>query len=195
MGGTYGFRGELATKQHELRRLAPIAVIGALAGAALLLTTSARIFDDIVPFLVLFASVLLLLQPRIQRWVLDQPHDGFARSHTALAASTFVVSAYGAYFGGGLGVILIAVLGIFMTHSLLETNALKSALSLLINLVALVIFALFGPVQWTAVAIMAPMSLIGGWAGAHVSRRIPATALRPVIVTFGIGVAILLMLR
>ena len=195
VGGTYGFRGELATKQHELRRLAPIAVIGALAGAALLLTTSARIFDDIVPVLVLFASVLLLLQPRIQRWVLDQPHDGFARSHTALAASTFVVSAYGAYFGGGLGVILIAVLGIFMTHSLLETNALKSALSLLINLVALVIFALFGPVQWTAVAIMAPMSLIGGWAGAHVSRRIPATALRPVIVTFGIGVAILLMLR
>jgi len=167
-------------------------MLGAAAGAAVLLATSSKVFDAIVPFLVLLASVLLVLQPRIQRWVLGRPHDGFTRSFAALAIATFFAGAYGAYFGGGLGVLLLAVLGVFLDKSLQLTNALKGALSLVINLIALVLFALFGPVHWWMVAVMAPMSLLGGWSGSHVARRIPARVLRPVIAAFGVIVAIVL---
>lgn len=194
VGGTFGYRRELREETLELRRLAPVAMLGAAAGAAVLLATSSKVFDAIVPFLVLLASVLLVLQPRIQRWVLSRPHDGFTRSFTALALSTFFAGAYGAYFGGGLGVLLLAVLGVFLNKSLQHTNALKGALSLVINLLALVVFALFGPVHWWMVAVMAPMSLLGGWSGSHVARRLPASVLRPVIATFGIVVAVVLAL-
>ncbi|NCY16180.1 MAG: sulfite exporter TauE/SafE family protein [Actinobacteria bacterium] len=195
VGGTIGYRRELAEVPHELTRLTPVAMAGAAVGSAVLLATSSAIFDAIVPLLVLFASVLLVLQPRIQRWVLGRPHDGFARSFAALALATFLAGAYGAYFGGGLGVLLLAVLGVFLDRSLQHTNALKGALSLVINLIALILFALFGPVHWWMVAVMAPMSLLGGWSGSHVARRLPARVLRPVIATFGVAVAITLALR
>jgi len=194
VGGTFGYRRELAEETHELRRLTPVALLGAAAGAATLLATSSKVFDAIVPFLVLMASVLLVLQPRIQRWVLSRPQDGFTRSFGALAISTFFAGAYGAYFGGGLGVLLLAVLGVFLNKSLQHTNALKGALSLVINLLALVVFAMFGPVHWWMVAVMAPMSLLGGWSGSHVARRLPASVLRPVIASFGIVVAVVLAL-
>jgi hypothetical protein len=195
VGGTFGYRRELAEEPHELTRLTPVAMAGAATGSAVLLATSSAIFDAIVPLLVLLASVLLVLQPRIQRWVLGRPHDGFARSFAALALATFLAGAYGAYFGGGLGVLLLAVLGVFLDKSLQHTNALKGALSLVINLIALILFALFGPVHWWMVAVMAPMSLVGGWSGSHVARRLPASVLRPVIATFGVAVAITLALR
>ena len=194
VGGTFGYRRELRAEPHELRRIAPVAMLGALTGAGVLLATSATVFDAIVPFLVLLASVLLVLQPRIQRWVLDRPHDGFTRSFTALALCIFFAGAYGAYFGGGLGVLLLAVLGVFLNKGLQLTNALKGALSLVINLVALLVFALFGPVHWWMVAVMAPMSLLGGWSGSHVARRLPANVLRPVIAGFGVVVAVVLAL-
>lgn len=194
VGGTFGYRRELREETHELRRLTPVALLGAATGAATLLATSAKVFDAIVPFLVLLASVLLVLQPRIQRWVLSRPQDGFTRSFAALAFSTFFAGAYGAYFGGGLGVLLLAVLGVFLNKSLQHTNALKGALSLVINLLALVVFAMFGPVHWWMVAVMAPMSLLGGWSGSHVARRIPARVLRPVIAAFGVVVAVALAL-
>jgi uncharacterized membrane protein YfcA len=195
VGGTYGYRRELRGQGPQLRALVPVSVLGAVLGATLLLTTSSDLFDGVVPFLVALASVLLLAQPRIQRWVLSRPHDGFARSHGALAAVTFVTAAYGAYFGGGLGVILLAVLGMFLTADLQRTNALKSALTLLINLVAMVAFALFGPVQWVAVAIVAPASLVGGWVGAQVARRLPANLLRATVAAFGFAVALVLLVR
>lgn len=192
VGGTFGYRRELAADPADLKRLAPIAMAGAAVGSAVLLATSSRIFDTIVPFLVVLASVLLVLQPRIQRWVLTRPQDGFTRSPAAIGVSTFAAGAYGAYFGGGLGVLLLAVLGVFLHSGLQHINALKGALSLVINLIALVVFALFGPVHWWMVAVMAPMSLLGGWSGSHVARRLPASLLRPIIAGFGVVVAILL---
>lgn len=194
VGGVYGYRRELRGQGDMVRRLAPVSVLGAVVGSIILLTTSSDVFDVIVPFLVAAASVLLLAQPRIQRWVLGRPPGGFSRSRAALASATFVAAVYGAYFGGGLGVVLLAVLGSFLAGDLQRTNALKSALTLAINLVAMVAFALFGPVEWTAVAIVAPASLIGGWCGAHVARRLPADVLRATVAGFGFIVALALAL-
>lgn len=195
VGGAYGYRRELQGQEHRLRRLAPVSMVGAVLGAVLLLTTSRELFDRVVPWLVAFASVLLLVQPRIQTWVLSRPDDGFSRSSSAIGLTTFAAAVYGAYFGGGLGVILLAVLGMFLADDLQQTNALKSALTLVINVIAMIAFALFGPVQWVAVAIMAPASLAGGWVGAQVARRLRADVLRGTVAAFGFVVALILLLR
>ena len=102
---------------------------------------------------------------------------------------------YGAYFGAGLGVMLLAVLGIFVPDRLTRVNAVRAVLSLVVNTVALLAFALFGPVRWDAVAVMAVASLCGGYVGARVARRLSAAVLRVVVVGFGVIVAGALALR
>ena len=112
-----------------------------------------------------------------------------------LHVAVFLAAVYGAYFGGGLGVILLAVLGIYVADHLQRLNALKSALSLLVNTVALVAFALFGPVDWLAVAVVAPAALAGGYVGARLARRLSPQTLRSTVVVFGVVVAVWLFLR
>ena len=103
-------------------------------------------------------------------------------------------SIYGAYFGAGLGVILLAVLGVFLPGDLQEFNALKNALSLSINTVALAAFALFGPVHWVAVLVMTIASLAGGYGGAHVARQLPKVVTRRVVILFGLLVTVKLFI-
>jgi uncharacterized protein len=195
LGSAVAYRAELADQGDRLRALAITASLGGAAGAAVLLAAPDAVFDAVVPFLVLAGSLLLAVQPRIARLVRARADAG-AEGHTAqLHLSIFAASVYGAYFGGGLGVILLAVLGIFIADHLQRLNGLKSAISLLVNTIALVAFALFGPVDWLAVAIVAPASLLGGYVGARLARRLSPDALRGVVVVFGVVVAIWLALR
>lgn len=195
LGGTIAYRHKLQNQGDRLRPLAVTAGLGAVAGSVVLLAAPDAVFDAIVPFLVLAGSLLLALQPRIASLVRARA-DVEAEGQTLLLhVATFVAAAYGAYFGGGLGVILLAVLGIFIADHLQRLNAAKAVLSLLINTIALIAFALFGPVDWIAVAIVAPASLIGGYAGGHLARRLSADALRTTVVGFGVVVAVWLFLR
>jgi uncharacterized membrane protein YfcA len=109
-----------------------------------------------------------------------------------LYLALFAASAYGAYFGGGLGVVILAVLGIFIEDGLQRLNALKSVLTLLVNGVAAVAFVAFGPVAWWGVIVVAPAALVGGYLGASVARHQPAAVLRGAVVTFGLVVAVVL---
>ena len=194
LGSAAAYRAELADQGHRLRALGLTAAVGGAAGSALLLAAPDDVFDAIVPFLVLVGSLLLLAQPRIAAYVKDR--TGTARRDTVqLHGAVFVAAVYGAYFGGGLGVILLATLGIFVSDHLQRLNALKSALSLVINTIALIAFALFGPVDWLSVAIVAPASLAGGYLGAGAARRLSPTALRATVVVFGVVVSIWLFLR
>lgn len=193
VGTSWGYRVELRAQLRRVAGLAPAALLGAGAGCVLLLRTGEETFEQVVPFLVILGSLLLAVQgrvtDRVRRW---RGAGNGARSpllHVCLAAA----AAYGAYFGGGLGVVLLACLGLFIADDLQRLNGLKSVLSLVINFVALVVFALFGPVVWSAVAVVAPAALVGGYLGAHVARRLPASALRAVIVVFGIAVGIALL--
>lgn len=194
LGGAAAYRAELDGQGDRLRRVGLAAAAGAIAGSVLLLAAPDAVFDAVVPFLVLLGSLLLLAQPRIAAYVA-------ARSATArrdalqLQAAVLVASVYGAYFGGGLGVILLAVFGIFVADHLQRLNGLKAATSLLVNTVALVAFALFGPVHWLSVAVVAPASLAGGYAGGRMARRLPPDALRYTVVAFGVAVAVWLFLR
>ena len=194
LGSAVAYRAELADQRPRLRRLGITAVLGGAAGSVLLLAAPDAVFDAVVPFLVLFGSLLLLVQPRIGAYVVARAATA-RRDAVQLHAAVFVAAVYGAYFGGGLGVILLAVLGIFLVDHLQRLNALKSAMSLIINTIALAAFALFGPVHWLSVAIVAPASLAGGYVGGRAARRLSPDALRVTVVVFGVVVAVWLFLR
>ena len=193
VGTSWGYRRELASQLRRLAALTPAAVLGASAGCVLLLVTSQEAFARVVPFLVILGSLLLAVQGRVTERVRRWPGAGAGIRSPLLHVSLFFAAAYGAYFGGGLGVVLLACLGLFVADDLQSLNALKSVLSLVINGVALIAFALFGPVVWSAVAVLAPAALAGGYLGAFVARRLSPTVLRGVVVLFGIGVGIALL--
>jgi hypothetical protein len=188
-----GFRREYAGQRSRILRLSGVSVLGGTAGSVLLLTTPSEAFDVVVPVLVLLASLLLALQPLLTRRLRDRD-DGAARDPWWLYLALFLATVYGGYFGGALGVILVGVLGTAL-HRLPLANALKSALSAVTATVTLVVFGLFGPVAWAVVAVAAPASLVGGFLGARVATRIPATPLRVLIVAFGVAVSVYLFTR
>jgi uncharacterized membrane protein YfcA len=194
LGGVAGFRDQYAGQRSRLLRFGLVAILGGTAGSVLLLTTPTEAFDVVVPVLVLLASLLLAVQPlitaRLKRAEDDRPH----RDPVWLYAALFLATVYGGYFGGALGVILVAVLGVGL-HRLKLANALKSAISAVTATVTVVIFGIWGPVDWLVVAVAAPASLLGGFLGARVATRIPVTPLRVLIVTFGLLVAVYLFLR
>jgi uncharacterized membrane protein YfcA len=187
LGGTVGYRRELEGQRGRARRLGAVSVLGAAAGAGLLLLLPASVFEAIVPFLVLGACALLALSPRLGGW------SAHARRPAARDALVFVAAVYGGYFGAGLGIALLAILELGLDDDLQRLNALKGLLSLVVGVAAAVVFALLGPVHWGAAGLMAATSLIGGRAGVAVARRLPARALRTVVILFGVGVAIRLL--
>ena len=194
LGGIFGFRAELAGQRGRILRLGVIAVLGGLVGSVLLLTTPSSAFEVVVPILVLLASLLLAVQPLLTSRLRRADDDGRTRDPAWLYVALFLATVYGGYFGGALGVILVGVLGLAL-HRLKLANALKSVLSAITATVTVVVFGLFGPVHWLVVAVAAPASLVGGFLGARVATRIPATPLRVLIVVFGVAVSIYLFLR
>jgi uncharacterized membrane protein YfcA len=117
------------------------------------------------------------------------------RRALARHATVGLASVYGGYFGAALGVMLVAVLGLVLTETLVRINALKNAVSAVVGVVTVFVFAFAGPVNWAAVAVLAPATLAGGYAGARLARRLPARVLRVVIVAFGAGAGIVLLVR
>lgn len=195
VGTCWGYRCELRVQRRRLLVLAPAALLGAVAGCLLLLVTSPEAFERVVPFLVVLGSLLLAVQGRVTDHVRRLPGGGNGTRSPLLHGGVAVAATYGAYFGGGLGVVLLVVLGLFVADGLQPLNGLKSALSLLINAVALVAFSLFGPVQWASVAVLAPAALLGGYLGAGLARRLDPARLRTVVVVFGLVVGVVLLVR
>lgn len=196
LGGTYAQRSDLSGQRRRLRILVPVAVLGGLSGGALLLATDEELFRDLVPFLILGASVLLLIQERIRARVLRRARDGErAEPHDGwVVVPTFVASVYGGYFGAGLGVILLAVLGLVLEDSLTRINALKQALSFSVNVTAAAFFLFSGKVVWGAALVMAVAALVGGSIGGRLAGRMRADLLRRIVVLVGfvVGIAYLL---
>jgi uncharacterized protein len=192
--GTLVGLGPLVREQApRARTLAPVAAIGAAAGCSLLLLTPRRAFDVAVPVLVIVASLLVGLQPTISRRLTD---DGHRRERPiALLAAVGVGSVYGGYFGGGLGVILLAVMGLTIVAPLRALNALKSIVSVIVATVSLVVFVVFAPVHWIDVAVTAPSALIGGVVGGRFARRVDERILRIGIVVFGLAIGCWLAVR
>jgi len=195
-GSVLGFRPELVGQGRRAIVFSVTSIVGAVAGCVLLLATPGKVFDALVPGLVLAACALLAAQPWAARLVSKRTAAGGGRWHAVwLHGGLFLGGVYGAYFGAGLGVMLLGILGVFVPERLNRVNAVRAVLSLVINTVALLAFALFGPVRWGAVAVMATASLLGGYLGARVARRLSPTVLRVVVVAFGVVVAVVLAVR
>ncbi len=194
LGGVAGFRAEYTGQRSRLVRFGAVALLGGTVGSVLLLTTPSEAFDVVVPVLVLLASLLLAVQPLLNRRIKRGEDQAAHRDPVWLYVVLFLATVYGGYFGGALGVILVGVLGIGLRRLKLA-NALKSALSAITATVSLIIFAFFGDVQWAVVAVAAPASLVGGFLGARIATRIPTTPLRVFIVCFGVAVSIYLFAR
>ncbi len=194
-GSVLGGRPELRGQGRRIRSVAATSVVGAVLGCLVLLTTPGDVFRRLVPFLILMACALLVLQPRLARLVQRSQGEQAEETSILLQAGVLVAAVYGAYFGAGLGVLLLGILGVFLSERLQRVNALKNVLSLVINAVALLAFSLFGPVAWDAAAVVAVASLAGGYVGARIAGRIPATWLRVGVVTYGVVVAVVLLVR
>jgi uncharacterized membrane protein YfcA len=200
VGSVLGSRRDLADLSAEIGRrrivaLFPTTIVGTAAGCVLLLATPGKAFDRVVPFLVLGAGAVLAFQGRL-RAVVGHPHEMSPRRRAlSLHGMVLLGSVYGGYFGAALGVMLVAALGLVLATSLARVNALKNAVSALVGFITLLVFALFGPVDWVDVAILAPATVTGGYAGARLARRLPAPVLRALIVTFAGVVGVVLLVR
>ena len=207
LGGLVTQRSQLAGQGQRLARLAPMALLGGLVGGYLLLHTEEALFRRLVPWLILGASALLAVQERLRAWLLRRlagPGGGSAadgkpehgRHGEALAiVLVFFASIYGGYFGAGLGVIVLAVLGLVLHDSLNRLNASKQAIGFAANLAAALLFAVGGPVYWPAAAVMAVGAVAGGAIGGHLAGRVRASTLRALVVTIGFLVGLAYLVR
>jgi uncharacterized membrane protein YfcA len=201
LGGVAGFRREVAQQRDRLPPLAATVVSGAVLGGILLLTTPSGDFRSIAPYLLLFSCLLFAAQPLLASKLgaavsRRGGEGGGGRLRLVLLhGGCFVAAIYGSYFGAGLGVVLLAVLGLATAEPLARVNGLRSVLSLIVNTVALVIFVAHAHVAWGAAGLMDGSALVGGYVGARVARRIPTVVLRTVIVVLGLTTAVYLLVN
>ncbi|MGN9804360.1 sulfite exporter TauE/SafE family protein [Micromonospora sp. L32] len=189
-----GSRADLPPRR-SLVTLAPATVVGTIVGCLLLLATPARTFEVVVPFLVLGATAMLAFQDPL-RALVGHPRDLSPRRRTvAVQAMVALGAVYGGYFGAALGVMLVAGLALVLDATLARVTAIKNLLSAVVGLTTVAVFSLFGPVNWAAVAVVAPATLVGGYAGARLVRRLPPVLLKMLIVAFGTVIGLYLLWR
>ncbi|MFE6163624.1 sulfite exporter TauE/SafE family protein [Streptomyces sp. NPDC056486] len=190
VSAAYGYRAELRGQRPRLIRLGLASLLGGVAGAVLLLKLSADTFRSAVPVLILLACALLLLQPRLQKWLARRDSRGHADGGIPLWAGVLGTGVYGGYFGAAQGVLLMGLFGSFLRDDLQRLNAVKNVLASIVNGVAAVIFIAVASVDWTVVGVIALGSTLGGLIGARVGRRLSPAVLRGLIVAVGVTAAI-----
>ncbi len=193
LAGSWAQRADLEPQLAHARLLSGVAAVGGLAGSVLLVALPGSAFRTSVPYLILLSCALLAfgdrLRPPAER--ADGPEAGRPSLRGALSSFTiFLGAAYGGFFGAGLGIMLLALLGLFSAESLTKLNALKQALSFVINLVAAVFFLFSGKVVWVLVPIMAAGSLLGGLVGGRMVQKVNSLVLRRIVVVAGVAVAV-----
>ena len=194
VGGTFAQRKDLTGMGKGLRPRLIAAAVGGFGGSILLIVTSEAVFRQIVPFLILAASLLLAVQDRIRSWLFAQPN--LHKSHLTLEIiAVTIASTYGGYFGAGLGIMLMAVLGLFSELPFNQLNAVKQLLSFVVNISAAAFLVFSGKVEWTLVAVMAPASLAGGHFGGRLAGSLPPRKLRAFVITFGVLVAVVYLVK
>lgn len=197
LGATWAQAADLRGQRRRLWLLVPTGVAGGVVGALLLVTTEEKLFRALVPYLILLASLLLAIQPRVrtllERRRATHPHAAHT-SDAWVILPVFVASIYGGYFGAGLSVIILAVLGLVIDDNLTRLNALKQAIAFSVNVAAASFFLFSGLVVWPAALVMMVGAIAGGVIGGRIAGRISPNALRQVVVVLGITVALIYLL-
>jgi uncharacterized protein len=194
VSGAIGYRAELTGQRRRAAVLGIPSLVGGITGAVLLLTLPASAFKSIVPGFIAAALVLVVLQPWLARQLAGR-HEHPLNARGALPLCLFVVGVYGGYFGAAQGILILALLGMTLPDPLQRINALKNILAGLTNAVAGIVFLIAAShVSWLVAGLLAAGSTIGGQVGARVGRRLPAPALRGMIVAVGTAAILKLVL-
>ena len=193
LGGILAQRKDLAQQKRYLLYYLPAGALGGVIGALLLLNSGEKVFRVLVPYLILLASGLLAAGDPLRGWVVRRMASrGGTASLVALGSVPVALAAvYGGYFGAGLSVIVLAVLGLFMSETLTQLNALKQAISFSVNVAAAVVFVFSGSVVWSVALVMAVCALLGGNLGGRLASRVKPAVLRWIVVAIGVVVALI----
>ena len=198
-GSLWGFRRQLAAVKTWMRRFVPVSVLGGWLGSVLLTRTSDETFAALVPYLILFATVLFFAQGAFRRLAVveaetvRQSHGG--RAVWVAIIFQFAVALYGGYFGAGIGILMLASLGFLGLSDIHEMNGLKAVLGSLINLVAAIWFVISGLIDWPRMGVMTVGALVGYSFGAHFSQRIPQKHVRHLITGIGFVISAVMFYR
>jgi uncharacterized membrane protein YfcA len=197
VGSIWGYRRELRFVEPRMFVLVIPSVIGGVAGALLLRWTPPALFDRLVPFLILFATLLFMAQEPVQRKLKTagtQAHKS-ARWLTGALIFQLGVALYGGYFGAGIGILMLAALAIIGLTDIHQMNGLKTLCGMSVNGVAAVYFVWARMVYWPYVVLMAVAAIAGGYAGAGTARKLGRTAVRRIVIAIGFGMALSLFVK
>ena len=197
LGGTLAQSKDLKDQKKRLWMALPAALLGGLAGGILLLRTGEKLFTNMVPFLILLASTLLAIQNPVKAWLSRRQEEGKAKPAAQfwVFIPVFLGAIYGGYFGAGLSVIMLAVLGLIMSDSLTRLNALKQVIAFATNMAAALFFVFSGKVVWSIALVMMAGALLGGTLGGRLASKVKPATLRWVVVTIGFTVGIIYLVK
>jgi uncharacterized membrane protein YfcA len=197
LGGTLAQSKDLKDQKKRLWIALPAAALGGLAGGILLLKTGEKLFTDLVPYLILLASTLLAIQNPVRTWLTRRQEQGKTKPTSELWAfvPVFLAAIYGGYFGAGLSVIVLAVLGLIINENLTRLNALKQGIAFATNVAAALVFVFSRQVNWGVALVMAIGALLGGAIGGKLASKVKPATLRWVVVTIGFTVGIIYLVR
>jgi uncharacterized membrane protein YfcA len=196
-GGVFAQRKDFAAQKKRLYTILPLSMLGGIAGGLILLNTGEKAFNGIVPYLILLACVLLAIQVPVKKWMLSRTGKTHGKMAKRAGAATLLIlaSLYGGYFGAGVSVIVIAILGLIYDDSLTELNVLKQAISFSINVSAAIYFSFTGKVDWTFALIMMVGAVSGGVLGGRFAGTIKPGLLRWIVILTGCTAALIYLLK
>jgi uncharacterized membrane protein YfcA len=197
VGSAWGYRRELAAAEARFRILIVPSLVGGITGALLLRWTPPAIFDKLVPFLILFATLLFMAQEPVQRMLKTGDAEAHKSTKWLVGAILFqlCVGIYGGYFGAGIGILMLAALSILGLNDIHEMNSLKVIFGGSINGIAAAYFIYAGMVKWPYVLIMAAGAILGGYAGAGTARKMGRATVRRIVIAIGFGMAVSLFIK
>ncbi|MEO8026472.1 MAG: sulfite exporter TauE/SafE family protein [Bryobacteraceae bacterium] len=196
LAAAWGFRRELASSRPHLVRLLPPSLLGGIIGSLLVIRLPEKIFASMVPWLLILASTLMLLQRPLQRLLGSNSTSLPSRGTiAAIIFFQFLVGVYGGYFGAGIGILMLSSLAFMGIGDIHEINAVKNILAATMNGVTAIIFLYSGVIVWKYAVPMAVTAILGGYAGARVSRRMKAAYVRAVVIAIGFAVALYSLLK
>jgi uncharacterized membrane protein YfcA len=196
-GGIYAQRNNFNDQKGNLLKLLPVSILGGITGGVLLIKMPESSFRTLIPYLILIATALLAFQIPLKKWAnsrANKSESGLLKNISSLFF-VFLAAVYGGYFGAGLGVILMAVLGLVINESLQKLNVLKQTLSFLINTTAAIFFCFSGKAEWIFILIMAIGAIGGGFVGGKLVDKIPSNILRYLVVAIGLVVATIYFIK
>lgn len=195
VGGVFAYRGHIAAQRSRVKQTTVVSIAGAITGTIILLAAPPHVFKILVPYLIFLATTLLVVQKKMLAYFTKKGETHPRGAKLSMHSGIFLSSVYGSYFGAGLGIMLLSILASFIHDDLQKLNGLKSYLSLVIATIGSFIYAIFAPVSWISVAIMAVSALLGGYLGAGIARKLSPSLLKSSVVIFGYAIGLVILIK